>query len=48
MELSVLTAGINVGRKVAEQILIVRPSGEGGIENGGIDANQHRFESQIG
>ena len=47
MEFAVLAAGIDARRKVAKQILIVRSSGERGIEMGCIDARQYRFETEL-
>lgn len=44
VELAVLAAGVDGGRQVTEQLLVERPAGEGGVEAGGVDADQHCLE----
>src|SRR5947207_14192712 len=46
VELAVLAAGIDIGRQIAEQILVERAAHEDGIEGFRVHTDQHGLEAE--
>jgi hypothetical protein len=47
VELTVLAAGVNAGREVSEQPLVVAAPAERGVEHARVDADERRLEARV-